>query len=178
MDYFHGFLVSCFNWVGLSSRWKTHLMKTLVVLAGLVLAGLAGVLRAADPAVEAVLRADQARLAAMMAGDGVALGRLMSDELRFVHSDGRIESKADYVKNMLAGDTQYADAKTSGVEVRQPSPDVVILIGAQEMRKRLGPAWSEVRLRFMSVWRREGGTWRMFAWQSMRPAGNSVVPKK
>ena len=134
--------------------------------------------RAADAAVEAVVKADQARLAAMMAGDAGALGRLMSDELRFVHSDGRIESKADYVKNMLAGDTAYADAKTSGIEVLQPSADVVILIGAQEMRKRLGPTWSEVKLRFMSIWRNERGTWRMYAWQSMRPAGNSVVPGK
>ena len=54
----------------------------------------------------------------------------------------------------------------------------MILIGRQEMRKKLGSEWSEIKLRFMSVWRNEGGTWRMYAWQSMRPAGNSVVPKK
>ena len=53
------------------------------------------VARAAESSVAAALRADHARLAAMMAGDGAALGRLMSDELRFVHSDGRVEAKAD-----------------------------------------------------------------------------------
>jgi hypothetical protein len=127
---------------------------------------------------DAVRRADQTRLAAMMAGDAAKLGGLMSDELRFVHSDGRIESKADYVKNLLAGDTAYADAKTSDVQALTPAPGVVVLIGAQEMRKRLGPTWSEIKLRYLAVWRNEGGTWRMFAWQSMRPAGNSVVPKK
>jgi hypothetical protein len=132
----------------------------------------------ADAAVAAVLRADQARLAAMMAGDGAALGRLMSDQLRFVHSDGRIESKTEYIKNMLAGDTAYADAKTSDVETLQPARDVVIIIGVQDMRKKLGPTWSEIKLRYMAIWRNEGGTWRMFAWQSMRPSGNSVVPKK
>ena len=173
-----GFLVSCFAGFGLNSRGENHFMKTLMVLFGLGFISVAGVVRAADPAVEAVLKADRARLAAMMAGDGVALGRLMSDELRFVHSDGRIETKIDYVKNMLAGDTQYADAKTSGVEVLKASSEVVILIGAQEMRKRLGPTWSAIKLRYLAVWRNEGGTWRMFAWQSMRPAGNSVVPAK
>jgi hypothetical protein len=124
-----------------------------------------------------VLRLDQARLAAMMAGDAAALGRLLSEELIFVHSDGRSESKADYLKNLMAGDTQYADAKTSDVNVRSPAADVVIVTGAQEMRKRLGPTWSDIRLRYMAVWRNEAGTWRMFAWQSMRPAGNSVPPK-
>jgi ketosteroid isomerase-like protein len=133
---------------------------------------------AAQPAVPAVLRADAERLAAMMAGDAAALGRVFSDELVFVHSDGRVESKAEYVKNLMAGDTAYADAKTSEVQTLKPAADVVVLIGAQEMRKRLGPAWSDIRLRFLSVWRNENGTWRMVAWQSARPTGNSVVPPK
>jgi ketosteroid isomerase-like protein len=139
---------------------------------------LAGAVHAAESPIDLVLRADQMRLAAMMAGDAPALNRLMSDELSFVHSDGRVEAKKDYVKNMLAGDTAYADAKTSDVQTKQVAPDVMVLIGAQEMRKKLGPTWSEIKLKFMAVWRNEGGTWRMVAWQSMRPAGNSVVPSK
>jgi ketosteroid isomerase-like protein len=135
------------------------------------------VARAAESAaIMAVRAADNARLAAMMAGDGPALARLMSDELTFVHSDGRIESKADYVRNMTAGDTEYAGAMTSDVQALEPAASVVVLIGAQEMRKRLGSTWSDISLRYMAVWRNEAGKWRMFAWQSMRPAGNSVVP--
>jgi ketosteroid isomerase-like protein len=134
--------------------------------------------RAASPAVEAVLAADQARLQALMAGDASQLTRLFSDELVFVHSDGRIEGKAEYVRNLLAGDTAYANALTHDLRTQEPAPGVVVLIGAQEMRKRLGPDWSEVKLRFLAVWRREGDAWRMVSWQSMRPAGNSVVPKK
>ena len=128
--------------------------------------------------VAAVRAADQARLAAMMAGDAAALARVMSDELKFVHSDGRIETKTDYVKNLLAGDTAYAGARTSDVQALQPAPGVVVLIGAQEMRKRLGATWSEVKLRYLAIWRSEAGTWRLYAWQSMRPAGNSVVPPR
>ena len=118
-----------------------------------------------------------ARQAAMMAGDAAALANLMSDQLRFVHSDGRVESKADYVKNLLAGDTAYADVKTSAVELMQVSPESVVVLGVQTMRKRLGPDWSDITLRYLSVWRNESGAWRMIAWQSARPSGNSVVPK-
>ncbi len=146
------------------------------VLLLLLFATLPGL--AAEPAVISVLRADKARLAAMMAGDGEALGRLLSDQLRFVHSDGRVESKADYVKNLMAGDTAYADARTSGIETTQVSADVVVILGAQEMRKRLGPDWSTIKLRYLAVWRNENGAWRMVAWQSARPAGSSVVPPK
>lgn len=145
---------------------------------GAALAAAVSVVRAGEPAVIAALRADNARLTAMMAGDGVALGKLMSDQLRFVHSDGRVEAKADYVKNVMAGDTAYADVKTSEVETNQLAPDIVVIFGVQEMRKRLGKEWSAVKLRYLSVWRNEAGTWRLVAWQSARPSGNSVVPKK
>lgn len=125
-----------------------------------------------------VLRLDTARLTAMGASDGVALAKIFSDDVVFVHSDGRSESKADYIKAMTAGDTAYADLKTADVKARQIATDVIVLTGAQEMRKKLGPTRSEIKLRFMTVWRNEGGTWRIVAWQSMRPAGNSVVPPK
>lgn len=132
----------------------------------------------AEPAVIAALKADQARLAAMAAGDGVALGKLMSDQLNFVHSDGRVESKKDYVQNVLAGDVAYADVKTLDVETTQISADVVVVFGVQQMRKRLGAEWSNITLRYLGVWRNEAGHWRLVAWQSARPSGNSVVPGK
>ena len=139
---------------------------------------IASVAQAAQSPKEIVLRADAARLEAMRQGDGPALARILSDEMIFIHSDARSESKADYIKNMTAGDTAYSDLKTADLNVRQIAPDVIVLTGAQEMKKKLGPAWSEIKLRFMSVWRNEAGTWRMIAWQSMRPSGNSVVPPK
>jgi hypothetical protein len=134
--------------------------------------------RAAEAPIDVVLRLDTVRLKAMGAGDGAALGKILSDEVVFVHSDGRSESKADYIKNMTAGDTAYSDLKTAELNARQIAADVIVLTGAQEMKKKLGLAWSEVKLRFISVWRNESGTWRMVAWQSMRPSGNSVVPPK
>ena len=134
--------------------------------------------RAAESAVEIVLRADAVRLKAMGASDGAALAKILSDEVVFIHSDGRLESKGDYIKNLTAGDTAYSDLKTAEVQARQIATDVIVLAGAQEMRKKLGPEWSDLKLRFMSVWRNENGTWRMVAWQSLRPSGNSVVPPK
>jgi ketosteroid isomerase-like protein len=145
-----------------------------ILLGLLMVAGL----RAAEVSADAVLRADDARLKAMMAGDAAALNAVFADDLVFVHSDGRRESKRDYVKNLTAGDTAYADAKTSDVHAQRVTDEVIVLTGAQSMRKKLGTEWSRIDLRFQSVWRRETGGWRMVAWLSMKPAGNSVVPAK
>ena len=151
-------------------------MKRVLMMGLMLIAAVA--VRAAESPVESVLRLDQARLTAMGTGDGAGLAKILSDEVVFIHSDGRAESKADYVKNMTAGDTAYSDLKTADVQARQIATDVIVLSGAQEMKKKLGPTWSEIKLRFLSVWRNEGGTWRMVAWQSMKPSGNSVVPPK
>lgn len=151
-------------------------MARRVLLTGLLVVVAAA--RAAESPAEIVLRADAARLAAMGKTDGAALAKILSDEIVFIHSDGRSESKADYLKNLTAGDTAYSDLKTTDVNARQIAADVIVLTGAQEMKKKLGPAWSELKLRFISVWRNESGTWRMVAWQSMRPSGNSLVPPK
>ena len=149
-------------------------LASVVLLAGLVLAA---EIRA-EPAVNAALKADQARLAAMAAGDAAALGKLMSDQLKFVHSDGRVEAKQDYVRNVLAGDVAYADVKTFEVETTLIASDVVAVFGGQQMRKRLGAEWSNITLRYLAVWRNESGSWRLVAWQSARPSGNSTVPGK
>lgn len=151
---------------------------TLGIAAVLAGTGIAPVAAAGEPAVIAALKADQARLAAMTGGNGAALERLMSDQLRFVHSDGRVESKGEYVKNLMAGDTAYAAAKTSDVETMQIASDVVVVMGVQRMRKRLGAEWSDITLRYLAVYRNEAGAWRLVAWQSARPSGNSVVPGK
>jgi len=135
-------------------------------------------LRATEADLAAVKRADEARLQAMMAADGAALSRVLSDSLVLGHADGRLESKADYVKSLTAGDTAYADAKTLEVKVSQITPDVIVLHGHQQMRKKLGTTWSSLDLRFMSVWRKEGDSWRMTSWQSLLPSGSSVIPAK
>lgn len=153
-------------------------MKRILAFGLLVVALTAVVVRAESAAIAGARQADQARRAAMMAGDGAALGKVFSDALVFAHSDGRVEGKADYIQALLAGDTAYVDVRVSDLQTVQPSPDVVVLIGRQVMRKRLGPDWSTITLRFLSVWRNEGGAWKMIAWQSARPSGNSVPPKK
>ncbi len=153
-------------------------MKIRLALVLWWFVAVSGVLAAEPSAIAEARRADHARMAAMMAGDGAALGRVFSDALVFAHSDGRVEGKVDYIKALLAGDTAYVDVKVSELQTVQPAADVVVLIGRQDMRKRLGPEWSTVTLRFLSVWRNESGTWRMVAWQSARPSGNSVAPKK
>jgi ketosteroid isomerase-like protein len=66
-------------------------------------------LLAADKGIEAeVLRQDAARIAALQQADIPALERLYSDQLVYIHANGRIDTKEGYLKVLRAGDLSYS----------------------------------------------------------------------
>ena len=50
-----------------------------------------------------VLRADDRRFEAMRKEDWAALDAALADELTYVHSTARLESKAEHIANLRAG---------------------------------------------------------------------------
>ena len=54
-----------------------------------------------------VLRADDRRFEAMRGGDWPALDAALADDLTYVHSTARLESKAEHVANLRAGKPHY-----------------------------------------------------------------------
>src|SRR5262249_57917255 len=54
-----------------------------------------------------VLRADDSRFEAMRRGDWAALDASLADDLTYVHSTARLESKAEHMANLRAGKPHY-----------------------------------------------------------------------
>src|SRR2546425_10353447 len=54
-----------------------------------------------------VLRADDRRFEAMRKGDWAALDAALADDLTYVHSSARLESKAEHLANLRAGKPHY-----------------------------------------------------------------------
>ena len=65
----------------------------------------------------AVLDAEQARTAAMVAGDVDTLDRLLDDECLYVHSSGAIDTKTAYLDRLRDGTLIYRSVRTSGHRV-------------------------------------------------------------
>ena len=47
------------------------------------------------------------RVAATLAADGKKLGEIFSDELRYAHSSGVVDTKTSYIKSIVSGRTKY-----------------------------------------------------------------------
>src|SRR5437773_12386584 len=71
-----------------------------------------------------VLSADDRRFEAMRKGDWTALDAALADDLTYVHSTARLESKAEHIANLRAGKPHYR-----GIAPRERSARVHAGIG-------------------------------------------------
>jgi ketosteroid isomerase-like protein len=143
---------------------KTSFWRLLPLLALLTV-----VLRAADTSlVTAVRAADDERVAATKAGDRARLEAIYSDDLRYAHSSGKIDTKASYINSLVTRSTVYETYDYQQRDFKSIAPGVVLMTGRVLIRALSGGQTNELDLNFLAVWREEQGHWRFVAWQSAR----------
>ena len=120
----------------------------------------------ADDAVSLVMVQDVRRGEALLRGDAKALADVYSDELLYTHSNGRLETKAEFVGALADRSLTYQRFVTEGVNGSRITPDVVVLRGRIDQRKIVNGQPGTAKLFFTSVWRRESTTWRMVGMQT------------
>jgi hypothetical protein len=149
-------------------------MRRLATLLALVVLGGAP-LRAATLE-EDVRVADTARVIATIAGNTSRLEPLLSDALIYAHADGRVQTKADFLQAVKTARIKYEAYDYDDVKVTRVTDEVALMTGRAHLRATAGGVHVAFALRFQSVWRREVGTWRLFAYQSAKLSEPAVVP--
>lgn len=126
--------------------------------------------RVAAPAAgsEAVLAAEDARFAAMVAADPVALRRWLAEDLAYIHSTGRTEDREQLMESLLSGRMRYTAIQPSERQVGFEGPDTAIVQGLARIQARAGDQAIDFPARYLAVYRQQGGAWRLRAWQSLR----------
>jgi ketosteroid isomerase-like protein len=145
-------------------------MKSLLPSLLLVLViGLASPLRAdetIDPS--AVRAADDARIAAIRSPDKAALQAIFSDQLRYAHSNGVVDTKASFVEILTSGKTKYLGYDHLEREFTFPAPGIALMSGKARIQAASAKGKMDSILSYLAVWREEGGQWKFLAWQSCR----------
>jgi ketosteroid isomerase-like protein len=120
------------------------------------------------PAAEAeVLRADDRRFEAMRKGDWAALDAALADDLTYVHSTARLESKKEHLANLTAGKPHYRGIAPRDRHVRVHG-NVGVVNGVSEMHVDNAGKEQRFTIRYLAVYAKTGEQWRMLAWQSTR----------
>ena len=119
------------------------------------------------PETDDVLRADDRRFDAMRKQDWGALDAALADDLVYVHSTARVESKAENIANLKAGKPTYR-----GIAPRDRKARVVggvgIVNGVSEMHVENAGKEQRFTVRYLAVYAKSGDGWRMTAWQSTK----------
>ena len=114
-----------------------------------------------------VLRADDNRFEAMRKEDWNALDTALADDLTYVHSTARLESKAEHTANLRAGKPHYRGIAPRDRQARVVG-DVGIVNGVSEMHVERDGKEQRFTVRYLAVYAKAAGQWRMIAWQSTR----------
>ncbi len=120
-------------------------------------------------AVDAVLAADRARAAALVARDAVALEGLLHEHLVYVHATGVKHDRAQLLQ-FLRGGPQFLSVHLQEPQVQLLADGVALVTGLLHMRLRreAGLAAVEVGSLASQVWLRASGSWRLVLFQSTK----------
>ena len=108
---------------------------------------------------------DAARTKATIAGDVQALADFFADSLRYTHSSASVDTKAGYLENLRSGFYRYQGFTDLGREF-QVHGDTALVYGDVQIDVVVKGTPKKVMSRYLAVWLRQGGVWRMAAWQS------------
>ncbi|MBM3804273.1 MAG: nuclear transport factor 2 family protein [Acidimicrobiia bacterium] len=111
-----------------------------------------------------VLAAQQAFADAVLKRDKAALERLLADDLIYVHSNSRLETKGEILEVISSGSTLYESIEFQEVTARQFDGIVVTTQKATIRTKQTGVA----NLFVTMVWVRQKGRWQLASRQASR----------
>jgi ketosteroid isomerase-like protein len=114
-----------------------------------------------------VLQCDDRRFRAMVAGDWAALDAALADELTYVHSTARQESKAEHLANLRAGKPQYRGITPRDRRARVRGA-VGLVNGVADIHVERDGKDTRFTVRYLAVYAKTGDAWRLIAWQSTR----------
>ncbi len=118
-----------------------------------------------EQAIQEIEALDAERCAATIAGDKAALERLLSDDLRYTHSSAVAEDKATYIDRVCNGHYQYSGFTNIERRLRVLG-DLALVHGDVLIDVQVKNTAKRIHSRYLAVWQRENGRWRMLAWQS------------
>ena len=104
---------------------------------------------------------------AMRKDDWNALDDALADDLIYVHSTARKESKAEHVGNLRAGRPHYRGIAPRERHARVVG-DVGVVNGISEMHVERDGKEQRFTVRYLAVYVKTAAQWRMISWQSTK----------
>ncbi len=125
--------------------------------------------RSPSPVEQTILKTEQEWEDALIKSDVAALDRIYADGLIYTHSNASVDDKATYIGNIKSGFTKYESMKRDDIKVRVYDDTAVVNCHWQvNVTARGNKIITDAR--YLHVYIKQNGRWRMVAHQSTRIA--------
>ncbi|AOJ32609.1 nuclear transport factor 2 family protein [Burkholderia metallica] len=120
--------------------------------------------------VDAIRALERDRFRAMVDGDGEALDALLSDKVFFVHTNGKRETKQQFIDAIVAGRRRYRQIEIQSQDVLPVGGETCVVTGRALIEMETNNGGLVFPIAYTSVHTHEQGRWSLFAWQATRCA--------
>lgn len=118
----------------------------------------------------AVTRADDERVAAILAADAARLDAIFSDDLRYTHANGKLDTKQSYTASLVSHKTVYRKYEYLQRDFSLVAPTIALMRAHLLIQSENNGHPVTNDLSVLAVFRLEDGRWRFLGWQSAKLA--------
>jgi ketosteroid isomerase-like protein len=99
--------------------------------------------------------------------DRKALEMLVSNDLSYGHSAGKVENKDQFIDFLFNGPFKFTAINTSDQTIRVSGKDAIVRHVFLGKATNAGVP-TEIKVGNLMIWRKEGGSWRLLARQAFK----------
>ena len=116
----------------------------------------------------AVANAVEALKKAMIDADKTALENLATDELSYGHSGGKVEDKAEFVRAIVSGESDFVTIDLTEQTIKIVGNNAIVRHKLFDKTNNKGQAGT-ANIAILLVWQKQNGQWQLVARQAVTP---------
>ncbi len=120
--------------------------------------------------IEAIRALERDRFRAMVDGDGEALEALLSEHVYYVHTNGKRESKRQFIDAITAGRRRYRQIEVQSQDVMPAGGGAFVVTGRVIVELEANNGGIVFPIAYTALQTEERGQWRLLAWHATRCA--------
>jgi Ser/Thr protein kinase RdoA (MazF antagonist) len=120
--------------------------------------------------IEAIRVLERDRFRAMVDGDISLLNLLLSDHASFIHTNGKRETKQQFIDAILAGHRRYRQIDVQSQDVLPVGSETCVVTGRALFEMEANNGALLYPIAYTAIQAQEGGQWRLVAWHATRCA--------
>src|SRR5271168_2270511 len=120
--------------------------------------------------IEAIRLLEYDRFRAMVDSDVSLLNQLLSDNVNFVHTNGKRETKQQFIDAIAAGHRRYRQIEVQSQEALTVGKETCVVTGRALFELETNNGALLYPIAYTAIQAKEDGRWRLIVWHATRCA--------